>query len=260
MKSLQELWSDTINYLKDPALVRSIQEFLLVDQLTVEVKGCSSIELADGEGLSSSCSSSDDSGEDSQSEASGRNAENKEDEEGKMKNRSSSSLQGSLKWLGSKTKVRQQHRIHTPPPHSSSCHSYSFSNALSTPEESKDSLEVFVVETNTFIDFYFRLLTETGYETFYIIFFAVFCWNVDIVLIRRVIIMWAMSMYIGQAIKHLFKIKRPASPPAIRLEDNPTLETEYGFPSTHATVGVAIPFSLLYFCVGRYEVRRSASF
>lgn len=239
-----------IQYLKDPALVRRVQEAFSVNQITIEVK-----ESDSKVGVCSSSCSSDESAEESQTEGWSSGRENKEEKDVEIqRNSSSSSLQGSLKWLSSKTRLRRQ--IHTPPPHSSSCLSYDSDNAASTLEDKRDDvLEVLVVETNSFINIYFRLATEAGYEPFFIIFFSMLYWNVDIYLARRVVMMWSLSMYVGQACKNIFKIKRPDSPPAIRLEDNPSLETEYGFPSTHATVNTSIPFSLLYYCVGRYEVR-----
>ena len=45
---------------------------------------------------------------------------------------------------------------------------------------------------------------------------------------------------------------RPAAPPVIRLEDRYALE--YGMPSTHAMVGVAIPFGLLLASLHRYNL------
>ena len=41
-------------------------------------------------------------------------------------------------------------------------------------------------------------------------------------------------------------------PPVIQLESKWALE--YGMPSTHAMVGLAIPTSILYFTYGRYQV------
>ena len=41
-------------------------------------------------------------------------------------------------------------------------------------------------------------------------------------------------------------------PPVIQLESKWALE--YGMPSTHAMVGLAIPASILYFTYGRYQV------
>ena len=111
-----------------------------------------------------------------------------------------------------------------------------------------------IVESYPLWDIYFHLATELGYEPFYVTFLPMMLWNVDTLVARHVVMLWCLSMYVGQACKEVFKIKRPASPPALRLEQNPELETEYGFPSTHALVSTTIPFYYLYSCFGRYEV------
>ena len=219
-----------VEILKDPYLVRRVQEKFGARQIPVEVSD-ESLDAVSGQSFASSSSSSDE-----------------EDRDDKYDS-SSSSLQESLKWLSSKTRVRR--RVRTPPPHSDVIASEA---ATSLQSSHREKSEVLVVETNSFYDTYFRLATEVGYEPFYITFLPIIWWNVDTVLGRHAVIVWALSMYIGQGAKQIFKITRPAAPPAIRLEDNPSLETEYGFPSTHATVGTAIPFSLLYSCSGRYVV------
>lgn len=43
---------------------------------------------------------------------------------------------------------------------------------------------------------------------------------------------------------------RPACPPAVRLQNK--WSQEYGMPSTHAMIGVAIPFSVILFTMNRY--------
>jgi len=58
-------------------------------------------------------------------------------------------------------------------------------------------------------------------------------------------------MYIGQALKDVIRWPRPASPPVVSLE--PEYAIEYGMPSTHAMVGMALPVSMLIFTVERYE-------
>jgi sphingosine-1-phosphate phosphatase 1 len=45
----------------------------------------------------------------------------------------------------------------------------------------------------------------------------------------------------------------PAMPPVVQLESKWALE--YGMPSTHAMVGLSVPFSILVFTYGRYQVR-----
>ena len=115
-----------------------------------------------------------------------------------------------------------------------------------------------VVETWPLVDIYFRLATETGYEPFYITWVPFLLWNFDTLPLRHAVLLWGMSMYIGQAAKNVFKIPRPACPPAVRIEQNATMEREYGFPSTHATVCTTMPFYLVYSLTWRYEVRGSS--
>jgi len=112
-----------------------------------------------------------------------------------------------------------------------------------------------VVRTSILIDLYLRFASELGYEPFYITVIPFFVWNVDAYVGRLVVTLWCISMYVGQAIKSLVRWPRPPSPPVIRLEKNPILEMEYGFPSTHATVCTTLPFYTLYLTYNRYEVR-----
>ena len=115
----------------------------------------------------------------------------------------------------------------------------------------------YALKTNPVVDVYFRFATELGYEMFYITVFPLFHYNVDTVLFRQMIILWCLSMYVGQALKAVFCWKRPPSPPVLRLENNPVLEEEYGFPSTHAIVSTTTPFHLLFASYQRYNVRTS---
>ena len=52
--------------------------------------------------------------------------------------------------------------------------------------------------------------------------------------------------------KDIVRWERPSMPPVVQLESKWALE--YGMPSTHAMVGLAIPVSILYFTYGRYQV------
>ena len=153
-------------------------------------------------------------------------------------------MNGTLEWL-SAVKVRRKLKRASLSP--------SPSNSNGAPPET----DVVVVESIPLVDIYFRLATELGYEPFYITFLPFMFWNVDSLIARHVVILWCVSMYLGQACKAIVKFKRPSSPPVFRLEDNPKLETEFGFPSTHAIVATTIPFCYLHSCFGRYEVRRS---
>jgi len=106
--------------------------------------------------------------------------------------------------------------------------------------------------TSQFWHIFFSLASNLGNEVFYCAFFPFWFWNVDTYVARRVIMLWALNMYIGQALKDIIRWPRPASPPVLRLEDRYALE--YGMPSTHAMVGVAIPFGLLVTSLHRYNL------
>uniref|UniRef100_A0A2C9JVA6 Phosphatidic acid phosphatase type 2/haloperoxidase domain-containing protein n=1 Tax=Biomphalaria glabrata TaxID=6526 RepID=A0A2C9JVA6_BIOGL len=104
---------------------------------------------------------------------------------------------------------------------------------------------------NVIIHWLFLFGASLGNELFYILFFSFSLWNLDSVVIRRTIIVWGVIMYVGQAAKDIIMWPRPKSPPVIPLEKR--YELEYGMPSTHAMVGVGIPFSVFIFMYGRYE-------
>lgn len=110
-----------------------------------------------------------------------------------------------------------------------------------------------IVETYPLVDAYFKFASELGYETFQIIFLSMLHWNIDSMLFRHSVILWALSMYLGQALKTFVKWPRPSAPPAVRLQTYMRLEYEYGFPSTHATVSTTLPVYLLYMVYWRYE-------
>lgn len=104
---------------------------------------------------------------------------------------------------------------------------------------------------NMFWYYLFCFGASLGFEVFYASFFPFWFWNIDSAVCRRVINVWVFIMYIGQSSKDVIRWSRPASPPVVQLE--PDYSQEYGMPSTHAMVGAAVPFSLLYFTLHRYE-------
>ncbi|XP_043114677.1 sphingosine-1-phosphate phosphatase 2 [Puntigrus tetrazona] len=93
--------------------------------------------------------------------------------------------------------------------------------------------------------FYFLFVTSAtlGHEVFYITFLPCIHWNLDPFLCRRLVNVWAVVMYIGQAMKDVLKLPRPPSPPVVKLETR--VDAEYGMPSTHAMAATAISFTLL---------------
>lgn len=102
---------------------------------------------------------------------------------------------------------------------------------------------------NKFWYWTFIIGTELGDEIFYATFIPFWFWNIDGAVGRRVIMVWSSVMYIGQALKDIFRIPRPGSP-VIRLQSK--WSAEYGMPSTHAMVAISIPFSVLIFTQDRY--------
>lgn len=129
------------------------------------------------------------------------------------------------------------------------------SSDLSSGEDSKSN--VFYVIRNKFWFYLFTFGAGLGYEVFYATFFPFWFWNIDGAVGRRMVLVWVIIMYIGQALKDVIRWPRPSSPPVVSLE--PDYVMEYGMPSTHAMVGVSLPFSMLIFTVNRYEVSSPVS-
>ena len=107
-------------------------------------------------------------------------------------------------------------------------------------------------EYNTFLHILFTVGSTLGYEIFYITFFPFVFWNLDEFVARRMVLLWSLFMYFGQATKDVIQWPRPPCPPVISLEKR--FEFEFGMPSTHAMVGTLVPFCLVYFTYDRYMV------
>lgn len=101
---------------------------------------------------------------------------------------------------------------------------------------------------NKFWYWLFIIGTELGDEVFYATFIPFWFWNVDGAVGRRVIFLWSIVMYIGQALKDIIRWSRPGRP-VIKLQSK--WSAEYGMPSTHAMVAISIPFSVLIFTQAR---------
>ncbi|XP_077285829.1 sphingosine-1-phosphate phosphatase 1-like [Arctopsyche grandis] len=104
--------------------------------------------------------------------------------------------------------------------------------------------------TNKFWFYLFTVCTALGDEIFYATSIPFWFWNIDGAVGRRVVLVWTIVMYIGQGIKDIMKMPRPG-PPVQKLQKKWALE--YGMPSTHAMVGMAIPFSILFYTMNRYQ-------
>ncbi|CAL8394336.1 unnamed protein product [Arctogadus glacialis] len=104
---------------------------------------------------------------------------------------------------------------------------------------------------NKFLFYLFTFGTELGNEMFFIVFFPFVFWNIDSLVSRRLIIVWAWNLFIGQSTKDLVRWSRPASPPVVKVEV--FYNSEYSMPSTHAMTGTAMSFSLFMLSYGRWE-------
>jgi hypothetical protein len=199
-----------VEYLKDPALVRRIQEYCGIKVIS-EVK--------------------------------------KEEDDKVKDDKVTSTINGAIKRLATQPITKRSIRTKQPgmglQPDTSPLSSPGSPPPMDFPDV--------IVETYPMIDIYFKLASELGYEPFYIALFGLFSWNIDMLPFRHMVMLWSFSMYVGQALKCIVKWPRPAAPPAIRLEVNPKMEQEYGFPSTHAVVSTTIPIYLVYMTSWRYE-------
>uniref|UniRef100_A0A8C5DF33 Sphingosine-1-phosphate phosphatase 1-like n=1 Tax=Gouania willdenowi TaxID=441366 RepID=A0A8C5DF33_GOUWI len=104
---------------------------------------------------------------------------------------------------------------------------------------------------NKFLFYLFTFGTELGNEMFFIIFFPFLYWNIDALVSRRLIVVWAWNLFVGQSTKDMVRWSRPASPPVVKVEV--FYNSEYSMPSTHAMTGTAIPFCLFMLTYGRWQ-------
>lgn len=126
------------------------------------------------------------------------------------------------------------------------------SSSSSLEARDEEDGNVLYYRINSWLWYYIFLLgTQLGDETYYSIFFCFWFWNIDGAVGRRVILVWNLVMYIGQGMKDVVRWERPSMPPVIQLETKWALE--YGMPSTHAMVGLAVPTSIIIFTMGRYQ-------
>uniref|UniRef100_A0A2H8TT34 Sphingosine-1-phosphate phosphatase 2 n=1 Tax=Melanaphis sacchari TaxID=742174 RepID=A0A2H8TT34_9HEMI len=106
--------------------------------------------------------------------------------------------------------------------------------------------------TNKFWYYLFLSCTYLGDEIGYAIVIPFLIWNVDSAVARKMVLVWAVVMYIGQSIKDIVKWPRPQSPPVIRLQTKWSIE--YGMPSTHAIISIVLPFPVFYYISNRYTI------
>ena len=94
--------------------------------------------------------------------------------------------------------------------------------------------------------------TQLGEEPFCALFFSFWFWNLDSSIGRKLVLVWNMVMYVGQYLKDLIQWERPQVPIAVQLQTK--WSEEYGMPSTHAMLGLAVPTSAFIFTLAKYEL------
>lgn len=108
---------------------------------------------------------------------------------------------------------------------------------------------------NKFFYYVFKFASLGGDESFYLTFLPFCVWNLDSYVIRHAVIVWTLTMYLGQATKDTLRWPRPPSPPVVRLETD--FAEEFSWPSTHAVAGSTIPYMIGYTMLNRYQVPAS---
>lgn len=141
--------------------------------------------------------------------------------------------------------LRQHKRV---PSNISSSSQSSYDTDTSGDSGGKD--EVYCSINNKFWYYLFVIGTELGDEIFYATFIPFWFWNIDGAVGRRVVLVWTICMYVGQGFKDIIRWPRPGYP-VQKLQSKWSIE--YGMPSTHAMVGVSIPFSVLLYTMDRYQ-------
>lgn len=111
--------------------------------------------------------------------------------------------------------------------------------------------QIIITRKNPFLHLLFTFGAALGNELFYILFLPFLFWSVDAYLARRVILLWVFMYYVGQAVKDIFRLPRPPSPPTAKLEIH--YDTEYGLPSTHVMSAITLPFYVLFISQQRLD-------
>lgn len=104
------------------------------------------------------------------------------------------------------------------------------------------------------LDRYFVNTSLLGTHSFFLVFLPMIFWLGSPRFGRGLINVLAFGVYLSSAIKDLFCVPRPYSPPVTRLTVG-THHLEYGFPSTHSTNSVSIA---LYIYLWIRKIRQAA--
>jgi len=131
---------------------------------------------------------------------------------------------------------------------------FEFGENISKNERSESHDAQNIVEyriENSFWYILFLLGSQLGDETGGALLFSFWFWNVDGSVGRRMIFVWNIIMYIGCGLKDIVRWDRPQMPHVVQMEKQSSLE--YGMPSTHSMVGLAVPVTLFVFSTNNQE-------
>ena len=87
------------------------------------------------------------------------------------------------------------------------------------------------------LDAFFKIITLLGNEEFYLIFFPILFWSLDIKLGYKLGLIFLFSAYLNQSLKELFAQPRPVE---LKAGLNLIEEGGYGLPSGHAQMAMVI--------------------
>jgi len=118
-------------------------------------------------------------------------------------------------------------------------------------KENKEKNVVYYKVENRLWYYLFLFGTQLGDEPFCALFFSVWFWNFDANIGRKLVLVWNIIMYIGQYLKDLIKWDRPQMPTCVQLQTK--WSKEYGMPSTHAMLGLAVPSAAFFFTLSKYQ-------
>lgn len=110
---------------------------------------------------------------------------------------------------------------------------------------------VFYTATNRLWHLLFLVGSQLGDEELLGLYFMIWMWCLDSSVGRKVVLVWTLVMYIGQGLKDIIRWPRPEMPIVVQIEKKWALE--YGMPSTHAMVGLAVPTASIFFTYNRFD-------
>ena len=112
-------------------------------------------------------------------------------------------------------------------------------------------LHLLPLQVNSWWYYFFLAGTHLGEEPFGAAFFSFWFWNLDSSIGRRLVLVWNLVMYLGQGLKDVIQLERPRMPEVVRLQTK--WSEEFGLPSTHAMMGLSVPWAAFYLTLEKYS-------